>query len=249
MGLIVPDTSSIQNEILLGLPQKECSDILDRSDPVSWPAGAVLYEPGQTIKFAYFLESGFASMLTIMADGKSVETGICGKEGIIGLPLICDFHSSSTRTVMQVEGSAIRTGSKDLRRTLPKSPGLQKALSQLLQTLAFQGQQIAACNQLHTVIERLSRWLLMAEDRLGANVIPVTQQSLADVLGARRASVTMALSTLQKAELIATKRSGIRIIERSGLKRATCECYEALDRQAKRWKSETRASNPKEIQT
>jgi CRP-like cAMP-binding protein len=242
MALTVADTSSVQNEILLGLPQKERSDILDLSDPVSWSAGAVLYELGQTMEFAYFLESGFASMLTIMANGKSVETGICGKEGFIGLPLICDFDSSSTRTVMQVEGSAIRIGSKDLRHILPRSPGLQKPLSQFLQTLAFQGQQMAACNQLHTVTERLARWLLMAEDRLGANFIPVTQQSLAEILGVRRASVTMALSAFQKAELIAIKRGGIRIIERSGLKRASCECYQAIDRQAKRWQEETLSS-------
>jgi CRP-like cAMP-binding protein len=242
MGLTVPDTSAIQNEILLGLPQKERSDILDRSNSVSWPAGAVLYEPGQTMKFAYFLESGFASMLTIMANGKSVETGICGKEGFIGLPLISDFHSSSTHTVMQVAGSAIRISSKDLRDTLPRSPGLQEALSRFLQTLAFQGQQTAACNQLHTVKERLARWLLMGEDRLDANVIPITQQSLADILGTRRASITTALSALQKAKLIANVRRGIQIIERLALERASCECYGAINRQAKRWRGETLSS-------
>jgi CRP-like cAMP-binding protein len=141
-----------------------------------YPTPTVLNEIGQPIKFAFFVNDGLASVLSIMADGKSVEVGLCGKEGFVGIPLTVGFRTSHTRTIVQVAGSAFRMSAKDLVAALRDCPKLMAGIQQFAQELNLQSSQVAACNRLHEVEERLARWLLMPQDRLGGDLVPLTQE-------------------------------------------------------------------------
>jgi CRP-like cAMP-binding protein len=184
------------------------------------------------------VESGLASVLNIMEDGKSVEVGLMGKEGFAGIPLLVGFRTSPSRVVMQIQGSAFKIRAKDFSALLPECPQLEEALFRLSQEMSVQSAQIAACNRLHEVDERLARWLLMCQDRLGGNKVPLTQEFLAHMLGTRRASVTVAAGMLQKAGLIKYTRGEVRIENRKELENAACECYATIVRQSQIWRSE-----------
>jgi CRP-like cAMP-binding protein len=228
----------IHNEILLALPNDECAAIFSKLEFLSLPTSTVLNEVAEPIKFAFFLNEGLASILSITADGKSVEVGLCGKEGFVGVPLTAGFLSSPTRVIMQVGGSGFRLATKDLHAALRECPKLATGLQRFAQEVALQSSQVAACNRLHEVDERLARWLLMSQDRLGGDVVPLTQEFLAHMLGTRRASVTVAAGILQKAGLITHTRGSVKIESRIRLEDAACECYGIMTEQIRKWHSE-----------
>jgi CRP-like cAMP-binding protein len=228
----------IQNTILLGLPNEERDAVFSKLEFVELPKHMVLNEVEQPIRFVYFINGGLVSFLSVMADGKSVEVGLAGKEGFVGLPIVANFSTSPTRVVMQVEGNGFRISPKDMSDALRNCPTLQKNLQRFSQIMGMQATQIAACNRLHEVDHRLARWLLMSQDRLGGNVVRLTQESLASMLGTRRASVTEAAVILQKAGLIKYRRGKVKIENRRRLEKAACECYEAMKRQSQRWRRE-----------
>jgi CRP-like cAMP-binding protein len=230
----------IQNKILLALPKRECAALFSKLKFVSLPVRTVLNQIGEPIEFGYFMNEGLGSVLSIMGDGKSVEVGLCGKEGFVGLPLIAGFSTSPTRVIVQVAGTAFRISAKDLLAALLDCPRLVTALQRFTQELGLQSSQVAACNRLHEVDERLARWLLMSQDRLGGDdLVPLTQEFLAHILGTRRASVTVAAGILQKAGLITYKRGSVKVESRTGLQDATCECYGIMTRQIMKWQAET----------
>jgi CRP-like cAMP-binding protein len=234
------DGHEIHNQILLGLPEKELAALLPKLEFVRLQVHHVLHEPGNTLKSAYFCNSGMISILTVFADGKSVEVGLVGKEGFIGLPLLVGFRTASTRAIDQVEGSAFRVDAEALLAILPNSPVLDRRLKQVSQLVAMEVTQIAACNRLHEVDERLGRWLLMTADRIGSDSVPLTQEFLGQMLGTRRSSVTVAAGILQKAGLITYTRGDVKIVDRARLEEAACECYTIMQRQAREWKNESK---------
>ncbi len=138
----------------------------------------VLHEPGDTFKSVYFCNSGLLSILSVFLDGKSVEVALVGKEGFIGLPLVA--------------GSAFRIDGEALMKILPQCPGLQRGLQRFAQMVTMQTRQLSACNRLHEVNEGLARWLLMSDDRIGTKGVRLNQELLAQTLGTRRSSVTVA---------------------------------------------------------
>ena len=227
-----------QNKILRSMPGKESRAIFALLEFVDLPTRSILNETATPIESAYFMESGLASVLNIMEDGKSVEVGLMGKEGFVGMPLLVGFKTSPSRVVMQIPGSAFKIRAKDFSALLAECPQLQKALFRFSQEMAVQSAQIAACNRLHEVDERLARWLLMCQDRLGGNKVPLTQEFLAHMLGTRRASVTVAAGMLQKAGLIKYTRGEVKIENRKELENAACECYATMVRQSQIWRSE-----------
>lgn len=229
---------ALYNKILLGLLKEECSAFLSKMEFVSLPAPTILNEIGKPIKSVFFLNSGLASVLSIMADGKTVEVGLCGKEGFVGIPLSAGLRSSPTRTIMQVDGSGFRIAAEDLVVGLREVPELAASLQRFAQEMALQASQVAACNRVHNIDERLARWLLMSQDRLGGDVIPLTQEFLAHMLGTRRASVTVAAGHLQKAGMIAYKRGSVKVENRSQLENACCECYKNMIQQIQKWRVE-----------
>ena len=233
------DGHSIHNEILLGLPKSECDSLFSHLEFVELQTHAELQEMGEPIKYAYFMNSGLASILTVMGDGKSVEVGLAGKEGFVGVPLAAGFASSPTRVVAQVSGSAFKVSAANLLDLLRRCPQLEKQLHRFSQTLGLQATQVAACNRLHEVEERLARWLLMSQDRIGGDIVPLTQEFLAHMLGTRRASVTVAAGILQKAGLITYDRGKVKILNRDKLETAACECYETMSRMSRNWERES----------
>jgi len=232
------DGNHVENELLLSLPRSEWETILPKLEFVRLKLHQVLHEAGETMKSAYFCNSGMLSVLNVMPDGKSVEVGLIGKEGFTGVPLVVGFRTSHTRTVVQAEAIAFRIDADALRAVLLKSPRLERQLNRYGQLLAVQVTQIAACNRLHEVNERLARWLLMTQDRVGSHDLPLTQDFLAQMLGTRRSSVTVSAGTLQHAGMIAYTRGNIAILDRPSLEEAACDCYGLLQKQIKDWQSQ-----------
>jgi CRP-like cAMP-binding protein len=208
------DGNQIFNQILLQLPPRECDMLYPRLELVRLKTHQVLHEPGDTIKSAYFVNTGLISILSVFVDGKVVEVGLTGKEGFIGLPLVVGFRSAPTRAITQIEASAFRIDADTLLGLLKQCPRLERLLQQFAQIMAMQVTQIAACNRLHEVPERLARWLLMSADRVGSNSLALTQELLSQMLGTRRSSVTVAAGLFQKAGIIANTRGDVKIIDR-----------------------------------
>lgn len=232
------DGNPVENEILLELPRTEYEAILPKLEFVRLKLRQVIHEAGETMKSAYFCNSGMFSVLNVMPDGKSVEVGLIGREGFSGSPLIAGFRTSHTRTVVQGEGAAFRIDADVLRSLLPNCPKLQRLLNRFAQLMAVQVTQVAACNRLHEVNERLARWLLMTHDRVKTEHLPLTQEFLGQMLGTRRSSITVSAGALQRAGLISYTRGNVSILDRHKLEEAACECYVLLVRQVKEWQSQ-----------
>jgi CRP-like cAMP-binding protein len=233
------DGNHIQNKILLGLSSKERDILFPRLEFVRLKLHQVLHEAGETIKSGYFVNTGLMSVLAVQPDGKSVEVGLIGKEGFVGLPLLVGYRSSPTRIVTQGDGTAYRCDGEGLRQIVRQCPELAQELHRYGHRLAMQTTQIAACNRLHDVEERLARWILMSQDRIESEHLPLTQEFLSQMLGTRRSSVTVAAGTLQKAGLISHTRGSVTILNREKLEDAACECYGIVRQQLQEWEAET----------
>jgi CRP-like cAMP-binding protein len=229
----------VKNRILLALGKDERSILFSKLEFLSLPLAEVLAEKGAPIKFGYFLNDGLASVLNIMETEKSIEVGLCGSEGFVGLPLTVGYTTSPAQVVMQIAGSGFKISAADLVLALRRCPRLTMALSRFSQEMGVQSAQVAACNRLHEMDQRLARWLLMSQDRLGGSVVALTQDYLSHMLGTRRASVTVAAGILQRSGLITYKRGAVTIADRGLLEQASCECYGALTRQVEKWRAET----------
>ncbi len=199
-----------------------------------------LHETGDTLKSVYFCNSGMISILNVFPDGKSVEVGLVGKEGFVGLPLIAGFRTASNRAISQIKATAFRMDSQVLLSHLELCTSLTRQLQQCSQIAAMEMGQIAACNRLHEVHERLARWLLMCADRVDSNSLTLTQEFLGQMLGTRRSSVTVAAGMLQKAGIINYSRGDVKILDRAQLEITACECYGIMRRQAEEWRSQAR---------
>jgi CRP-like cAMP-binding protein len=232
------DGHAVKNRILLALGRNRREQVFAKLEFVNLPVTTILNETGEPIAFGYFINAGLASVLSVMEDGKSVEVGLIGLEGFVGLPLASGLRTSPTRTIMQVAGSGFRISAKDLGAAFDGCGPLKTSLFRYSHELTMQATQVAACNRVHEVDERLARWLLMSQDRLGGDTVPLTQDFLAHMLGTRRASVTVAAGILQKAGLITYTRGVVKIENRRLLIDATCECYGLLTRQAQAWRDE-----------
>jgi CRP-like cAMP-binding protein len=232
------DGNGVRNEVLQRLPRKEWELLHPNLEFVRLKLRQLIHEASETLKSGYFCNSGLFSVLSVMPDGKSVEVGLVGKEGFSAVPLVAGFRTSNTRTVVQTEGTAFRIDAAVLRKALRECPVLEHQLQRYAQVLGLQAVQIAACNRLHEVDERLARWLLMTQDRIESDSLPLTQEFIAQMLGTRRSSVTVSAGTLQKAGLIAYTRGKVTILNRSRLEEAACDCYGLLRQQIKDWEGE-----------
>jgi CRP-like cAMP-binding protein len=179
------------------------------------------------------------SILAVQPDGKSVEVGLIGNEGFTGLPILVGYRTSPTRLITQGDGVAYRCDAETLRQLVAELPGLAQQLHRFGQRLAMQTTQIAACNRLHEVEHRLARWVLMTHDRIGTEDLPLTQEFMAQMLGSRRASVTIAAGILQKKKLISYTRGSVKILNRRKLEEAACACYGIVQRQLREWGEES----------
>jgi CRP-like cAMP-binding protein len=230
--------NALHNKILLSLPTEESKRIFPKLELIPVKLHQILHEAGAVIKSGYFLNEGMISILAVQLDGKSVEVGLIGNEGFAGLPLLVGYRSSPTRMIVQGDGTAYRCDAEVLKELVKKCPALELQLHRFGQRLAMQTTQIAACNRLHDVEERLARWIMMTSERISAETLPLTQEFLSQMLGTRRASVTVAAGILQRAGLISYTRGSVKILDKHRLQEAACECYGILLRQLKDWETE-----------
>ena len=221
------DTPKTQtNRILASLPVTS-SEWLETLEPVALPAGTVLYEPDEAIEHVYFLSDALVSIISMNSDGSTVEIGMVGSEGMVGVPAILG-GVTPYRAVVQVSGRAFRLRGKLLNEEFQRNPFLRELLLKYTNAFLIQIAQSSICNCYHTLLERLSRWLLVARDAVHYDVLVLTHDVIARLLGTRRASVTVAAGLLQRAGLIKIGRGQITILDQAGLQAMSCECYSVL---------------------
>ena len=218
----------VANEILSSIPENEFNQLRAELEFVQLPHHDILHEAGERLEFAYFLNEGLASLVVLTSDGRSVEVAIVGHEGVVGTPLAVGLHRGPYRSIMQISGTAFRIQSDILEHRLEETPELRLLLNRFVLIQGLQIAQIAACNRLHEIEQRLARWLLMCQDRVNSEYLPVTHEFLAQMLGTGRPSVSLAAGILQKAGTIENSRGNVKILNRSELESAACECYRAI---------------------
>jgi CRP-like cAMP-binding protein len=217
--------STQKNRILAALPQVDLDQFFSDLAPVSLSLKQILYAVGAPFKHVYFIEQGIASVLTNMADGASIEVGMIGTEGIVGLPALLGGEISDQQVIVQVSGVAQRMDADLCRAAFDGSAAVRRAALRFTETLLALGGQTAACNRLHSTEQRFARWLLMARTRLDSNDISMTHEFLSTMLGVRRTGVTEVAAKLRRAGLIRYHHGEITILDREALEATACECH------------------------
>jgi CRP-like cAMP-binding protein len=215
------------NLILNALPP-QLNGFRARLTAVSLPVGMSIYEANEAPRFAHFLTSGIASVVTDMKDGGCVESGMWAREALVECMHLGGSDRVPSRCFMQMGGTALRMPFAELTSEWEAVQPLRDAIQRSMQTQALILGQLVACNRLHEVEERLARWLLMLQDRTQEDVLLITQEFLADMLGSRRTTVTLAAGTLQRIGLIEYQRGHVHILDRERLESAACECYPVI---------------------
>jgi CRP-like cAMP-binding protein len=223
--------TSIRNHLLSALPPEDLERLLPHFEPIPLILKQVLLEPNSTIEHVLFVESGVISLIVPVGDESRVEVGLAGREGLLGVPAILGVPRSPYRALVQAPGSGLRIAVGDLSQAMAAQPSLQVLLLRYVQTFMSQVQQTAACNGLHTIDERLPRWLLMCHDRVDGDDLPLTHEFLSQMLGIRRAGVTTALHLLEGVGIVHANRAHVVVRDRKKLEEVACECYGIVRRQ------------------
>ena len=193
-----------------------------------------MYESGARLDYIYFPTTSVVSLLYMMEDGSVAEAGLAGNDGVVGVALFLGGDTTPNRAVVQLAGGAIRMKAKVLQWEFRRGGALQQLLLRYTQALITQISQTAACNRLHSVEQRLCRWLLLCHDRAESNELFMTQEFLSNMLGGRRESVTVAAGRLHHLGLIDYSRGHIKILNRRGLEATVCECYRVVKNESDR---------------
>jgi CRP-like cAMP-binding protein len=225
------EQSAVRNQLLTALPSADFKCMAASLTPVTLTLKQNLLEAEEPIGAAYFIETGMISYLNYLEGGEAQEIGLIGSEGMIGLPLILGVDQAPFGAMVQMEGTALRLSPTALRQAFNESETLRTRLLRYMQALHIQVSQTAACNNHHSLEERLTRWLLMAHDRAGNDQFPMTHEFMSMMLGVRRAGVTVTAGALKHAGLIHYTNGDITILDRPSLEAMACECYGNVQRQ------------------
>jgi CRP-like cAMP-binding protein len=218
----------VLNKVLLAMPESEYELMRADLTYLDLPSHLSLHEPTQTIEFVYFPNRGMVSQVVVTKDGRTVEVGVVGKEGYVGAGLTTGLTRSSVREVIQIAGDGFRMMGNALERILRSAPQLHVLLNRHTGLQAMQVAQTAACNRLHDIQQRLSRWLLMTQDRVGSGVLPITHDFIATMMGTDRTTVSLAASVMQRSRIIDYVRGAVKILNRRKLEKSACECYDVI---------------------
>ena len=222
------DGKQVINRVLLATPDNEYELMRSGLLIVYRPAASILslHEPTQTYRsLVYFPNRGMVSQVVKDKDGRTVEVGVVGKEGYVGAGLAVGVSRSSVREVIQIAGNGFRMLGSALERILRSAPQLQVILNRHTGLQGMQVAQTAACNRLHDIQQRLSRWLLMTQDRVDSGVLPITHDFIATMMGTDRSTMSLAASIMQKEGIIEYLRGAVKILNRRKLEKSSCECY------------------------
>jgi CRP-like cAMP-binding protein len=225
---IKPHVNARDNHLLAALPDEEFKRIVPNLEPVSLTLGEVLYESGDRMTHIYFPTTAIISLLYVMQNGGTAEIGIAGNNGLVGVALFMGGESTSSRAIVQSAGNAVRMKPDELREEFHRGGLFQNLLLRYTQSLMTQISQTAVCNRLHTVEQQLCRWLLINHDQLPSNVLIMTHELMANMLGVRREGVTVAAGHLQEKNYIKYSRGTVIILDREGLESIACECYKVV---------------------
>ncbi len=218
-----PKTQAYRNRVLAGLPKTEINRLKPHLSAVTLSQEQTLLD-GEA-PHAYFLEHGIASVVVSLQNGSTVEVGIIGMDGVVGLPILLGTGNGPGRTFIQIAGSGYRIDADILKEEFERPGELRRHLQRYMQGFMVQSAQTAACNRLHNIEERLARWLLSCRDRTDSDQLHLTHDFLGQMLGAPRTTVTLAAGLLQRAGLIDYSRGTVTVKNRPALEQAACECY------------------------
>lgn len=224
----VPTSSSpIRNKILAALSQADYQNVFSQLEPVSLAQGQVIYEADSPINYVYFPETAVFSMLSTMEDGRTVEVGPVGHEGLVGLRIFLGAEISVDQVIVHVAGEARRLRASAFKAALSAHGAMSDKLVRYTQMLLTMTARSGACNKLHSTEQQLARWLLMMSDYVGEE-LALTHELIALTLGVRRAGVTEAANGFRNGGVIDYRRGHIQIVDRRGLEAIACECYPAV---------------------
>lgn len=223
--------SAVRNDILRALLGSEDKHLSPMLEHVDLKLGEIIYQADQRIDHVYFLETAVVAMIDTLEDGGTVEVGVIGHEGMLGINIFLGGVVTPDKAIVQIAGSAMRMKTNDLRKELRFGTSLQRLLLRYTQVLLAIISQSVACSQHHTVAQRLARWLLTMHDRAETNELEMPQKSIAAVLGVRRVGITTAAGALQAAGLINYRCGRIHILDAAGLEHKSCECYRFIKQQ------------------
>jgi CRP-like cAMP-binding protein len=219
------------NSLLAALPDPEWERWQPLLERVEMPLGQVLYESGATLTHVYFPTTAIVSLLYVMENGASAEIAVVGNDGLVGISLFMGGESTPSRAVVQSAGQGFRLQAQLMKDEFNRAGHVLHLLLRYTQALITQMAQTAVCNRHHSLDQQLCRWLLLSLDRLRTNELAMTQELIANMLGVRREGVTEAALELQEAGLISYARGHIKVLDRPGLEKRTCECYAVVKRE------------------
>ena len=231
MSMHAQADQNIENRLLASLPAEELGQLRPHLKKVTLSHSQPLIAPGMSIRNVYFPINALASLVTVMEDGSTVESGSVGREGMVGMPVLLEAGTTPMQTVVQIPGEALEVKAEVIKGLFDKGGAFHSLMHRYIHTLFVVASQSAACNRLHIIERRLSRWLMMSSDGIGSNSVGLTQEYLATMLGVRRAGVTEAALGLQEEGLIKYNRGLIEILDRSALEARACECYRVVKEQ------------------
>ena len=215
----------LSNKLLRMLPEKDFKRLLPYLEAVDLSDLKVLYQPHKPITYAHFPNDSVISLIALTEDGSSAEVGVVSNEGVVGISALLGPNTNPYRAIVQVPGRAWRIRLKVLRAEFHESRAIQDVIHRYLHTLLTQIAQSVVCNRFHTIEQRLARWLLGSQDRVGKDTFNYTHDFLARMLGTDRSTVTLGVGLLRRAGVISNGRGRVTIVDRKGLEAVSCECF------------------------